>query len=65
MTTAENAIHSMRNELTPILCFAKMAFAGDRRAQKLVIEALVDRTDSIHEELDVLARAVRHRHEPA
>ena len=59
MSPARNAIHSIRNDLTPILCFAKMALAGDREAQKLVIEELVSRTDSIHEELDILTTAIR------
>ena len=59
MSPARNAIHSIRNDLTPILCFAKMALAGDREAQKLVIEELVNRTDSIHEELDILTTAIR------
>jgi hypothetical protein len=61
MTPERQAIHSIRNDLTPILCFAKMALEGDRQAQKLVIEELVSRTDSIHEELDVLATAIRHQ----
>ncbi len=59
MSPARTAIHAIRNDLTPILCFAKMALAGDREAQTLVIEELVSRTDAIHEELDILTKAVR------
>jgi hypothetical protein len=59
MTPANTAIHAIRNDLTPILCFAKMAHDGDRQAQILVIEELVSRTDAIHEELDILSSAVR------
>ncbi len=61
MSTEESAIHSITNDLTPILCFAQMAFAGDREAQRLVIKELVDRQSSIHDGLDVLARAVRRQ----
>lgn len=61
MSTEESAIHSIRNSLTPILCFAQMASAGDREAQRLVIKELVDRQSSIHDGLDVLARAVRRQ----
>ena len=59
MTPERNAIHSIRNDLTPILYFAEMALAGDREAQKLVIKEIVSRTDSINAELDVLSTAVR------
>jgi hypothetical protein len=59
MSPARHAIHSIRNDLTPILCFAEMAKAGDREAQKLLVEELVSRAGSIREELDVLTRVVR------
>jgi len=57
-----DAIHSIRNDLTPILWFAELAQAGDREAQKLVIKELVFRTDSINADLDILATAIRHHH---
>jgi hypothetical protein len=59
MTPATVAIHAIRNDLTPILGFAKMALDGDPEAQKLVIQELVSRTDSIQEELDILSTAIR------
>jgi hypothetical protein len=61
MTTAKEAVHSIRNDLTPILWFAELANAGDREAQSLVIKELVTRARSIHEELDILTTAVRKR----
>jgi hypothetical protein len=59
MSPAAKAIHSIRNDLTPILAFAEMALAGDREAQRLVLRQLVRRSSSIHADLDILHRAVR------
>jgi hypothetical protein len=59
MSPAIEAIHAIRNDLTPILCFAVLAAAGDREAQQLVIKELVSRTDAIHAELDVLSSEIR------
>jgi hypothetical protein len=64
MNDPKDAIHSIRNDLTPILWFAQLANNGDREAQRLVIKELVKRSDSINEELDVLTTAVRHRQLP-
>jgi hypothetical protein len=61
MSSARHAIHAIRNDLTPILFLAELAFAGDREAQKLVIKELVGRTDSIHAKLDILAKEVRRQ----
>jgi hypothetical protein len=61
MNQERNAIHSIRNDLTPILFYAELALAGDRVAQKLVIKELVGRAKSIHAELDVLTTGVRRR----
>ena len=61
MTPERNAIHSIRNDLTPILWFAELALAGDREAQRLVIKELVSRTDSINAELDILSASVRRQ----
>lgn len=58
---AKQAIHSIRNELTPILFCAELALAGDREAQELVVKELVRHADSIQAELDILTRAVRSR----
>jgi len=33
MSSARHAIHAIRNDLTPILFLAELAFAGDREAQ--------------------------------
>ncbi|HEX4087042.1 MAG TPA: hypothetical protein VHY22_19160 [Chthoniobacteraceae bacterium] len=59
MSAAKHAIHSIRNDLTPILWFAELASTGDTEAQRLVIKELVKRAQSIHEELDVLTTAAR------
>ena len=59
MRVAKAAIHSIRNDLTPILSFAEMALAGDSEAQKLVLTQLVRRTGSIRAGLDILTDAVR------
>jgi hypothetical protein len=59
MSAAKEAIHSIRNDLTPILWFAELAFAGDSEAQRLVIKELVSRANSIHAELDILTTAAR------
>ena len=61
MSDAKEAIHAIRNDLSPILWFAELAFAGDREAQKLVIKELVSRSNSIHAELDILTTAIRHQ----
>ena len=55
------AIHSIRNDLTPILWFAELANAGDPEAQRLVIKELVSRSDSINADLDTLTTAIRHQ----
>ena len=59
MRVAKAAIHSIRNDLTPILSFAEMALAGDSEAQKLVLTQLVRRTGSIRAGLDILTDAIR------
>lgn len=59
MTGAKQAIHSIRNELTPILFCAELALAGDREAQELVVKELARHAGSIQAELDVLTRALR------
>ncbi len=61
MSAERHAIHSIRNDLAPILFFAELANAGDREAQKLVIKELMNRSNSIHAGLDVLTSAVRRR----
>jgi len=61
MNEERNAIHSIRNDLTPILWYAELALKGDREAQKLVIKELVGRANSIHTELDVLTSGIRRR----
>jgi len=61
MSAARHAIHAIRNDLAPILFFAELASAGDREAQKLVIEELISRSDSIHAGLDVLTTMVRRQ----
>jgi hypothetical protein len=62
MSRASKAIHSIRNDLTPILAFAEMALAGDREAQRLVLKQLVRRSKSIYADLDILHRAVGPTH---
>jgi hypothetical protein len=59
MSAATDAIHAIRNDLTPIFFFAEMAADGDSEAQKLAIEEMVSRTDAIQAELDVLTRVIR------
>jgi len=60
MSGARKAIHSIRNELTQILFYAELAAAGDREAQKLVVQELNRCSHSIQVELDILTRALRH-----
>jgi hypothetical protein len=61
MSAARHAIHSIRNDLAPILFFAELASAGDREALQLVIKELISRSDSIHAGLDVLTTVVRRQ----
>lgn len=61
MSGAKEAIHSIRNELTPILFCAELAMAGDREAQELVVKELVRHADSLQAELDILTQAVRNQ----
>jgi hypothetical protein len=61
MSGAQEAIHSIRNDLTPILFCAELALAGDREAQELVVKELVRHADHIQAELDILTQAVRHQ----
>jgi hypothetical protein len=60
MRDAKEAIHSIRNELTHILFCAELAAAGDREAQKLVVQELVRCSGSIQAGLDIITDAVRH-----
>ena len=55
MSPAKDAIHSIRNDLTPILWYAELASAGDTEAQRLVIKELVTRSNSINADLDTLS----------
>jgi hypothetical protein len=59
MNDARDAVHAIRNDLTPILWFAELAYAGDGEAQRLVIKELVTRAQAIHNELDILTTAAR------
>jgi len=59
MSPERDAIHAIRNDLTPILWYAELALAGDREAQTLVIKELVTRSNAIHTGLDVLTTAIR------
>jgi hypothetical protein len=59
MSDPIEAMHAIRNDLSPILFFAQMASTGDGDAQRLVIERLVERTEAIRAELDVLDAAVQ------
>jgi hypothetical protein len=64
MSPERDAIHAIRNDLTPILWFAELANAGDREAHRLVIKELVNRSNAINAELDILTTAIR-RQQPA
>jgi hypothetical protein len=59
MITAKKALHTIRNDLAPILFFAELANTGDREAQRLVIKEIVRRSNSIYTELENLATAIR------
>jgi hypothetical protein len=59
MTPAVKAIHSIRNDLSPIFFFAELAQAGDHEAHDLVIKELVRRANSIKAGLDILAKVTR------
>jgi signal transduction histidine kinase len=61
MKAAAKAIHSIRNNLTPILGFAEMALAGDRQAQRFVIRELARQSNSINEALDIIHRMIRKK----
>jgi hypothetical protein len=65
MNPAREAIHSIRNDLTPILWYAQLAGNGDREAQELVIKELVSRSDAIHAELDLLTSEIRKHQKQA
>ena len=65
MNPAREAIHSIRNDLTPILWYAELAGKGDREAQELVIKELVSRSDAIHAELDLLTSEIRKQQKQA
>jgi hypothetical protein len=61
MSTGQEAIHSIRNDLTPILFYAQLASKGDLEAQGLVIKELVSRAHAIHEDLDTLSTLIRRQ----
>jgi len=59
MSTPAEALHAIRNDLTPIFFCAELALEGDRDAQNLCIRELARHADSIQEELDILSTAIR------
>jgi hypothetical protein len=64
MTDAKEALHSIRNDLSPILFCAELAAAGDLEAQEMVVQEVLRRSGAIRAELDVLTDAVREQNEP-
>jgi hypothetical protein len=64
MSGAKQALHSIRNDLTPILFCAELAAAGDLKAQEMVVREVIRRSPAIQAELDILTDAVRQQNEP-
>jgi hypothetical protein len=59
MNAAKNAIHTIRNDLTPILFLAELARTGDRKAAKLALSELMNRCHTIYEDLEILCRLLQ------
>jgi len=64
MSVAKEALHSIRNDLSPILFCAELAATGDLEAQEMVVQEVIRRSGAIQAELDILTDAVRQQNEP-
>lgn len=59
MVTPLHAIHSIRNGLSPLVFLAQFAKDGDVEARDQLIDAILERSDSLMGDLDIIDHALR------